>query len=177
MQSLLRNPEQLHRAPLQPKTVDQLLAEVQTPLNAVRRHLIRRYLMRWCQNAVGYRENTKSVKMKHHHQVREAVWHIAQLMAGETAQTDDKGQTGEDGGHLPAPLIPDAELFFFLKTNEALELMRGAERGTAPCLRAPSYLAKAKLRRRLFPQMDALRFDEFIKGFRMAPRVRKVLID
>lgn len=90
--------------------------------------------------------------MKHHHQVREALWHIAQEMATGCEKTP--------------PILPDADLFFYLKTDEAIQLMRDSA-----CPRAATYLAKAKLRRRLYPQMDVLRFDEFIKGFRMAPRV------
>ena len=62
-----------------------------------------------------------------------------------------------------AGMIPEVELLFYLKVSEIIDIIGGN--------RNPMYLWKAKARRRLHPKMDRLRFDDFIKGFRMAPRV------
>ena len=59
--------------------------------------------------------------------------------------------------------IPEADLLFFMKTHEIQRLLSGE--------RNPLLVMKAKQRKRLYPQMNAFKFDEFIRGFRMAPRV------
>src|SRR5699024_5614018 len=59
-----------------------------------------------------------------------------------------------------------ADLFFFLKMDEIQRLLKGE--------RNPLLVMKAKQRKRLYPTMNALKFDEFVKGFRMAPRVSRL---
>lgn len=134
--------------------MDELLSQLQTPLSPFKRWLIKKYLLKWCQNAVGYRENTKSILMKHQHQMREALWQIAGQMAA-------KG------------LIPEADLFFFLKSNEVASMIDETAEGQRQRQQnVAMYVWKAKQRKRLWPKMDVYRFDEFIKGFRMTHRVR-----
>lgn len=62
-----------------------------------------------------------------------------------------------------AGLIPDEELMFFMKIDEIDSLLHGK--------RNPLILIKSKQRRRLYPVMDKYKFDEFVVGFEMLPRV------
>lgn len=85
--------------------------------------------------------------------MREALWQIAEQMAA-------KG------------LVPEAELFFFLKSNEVAAMIDDtAKNQKQKQQNVALYVWKAKQRKRLWPTMDVYRFDEFIKGFRMTHRV------
>lgn len=124
--------------------MEELFAQLKTPLSWTKKWLIKRWILPWCRNAVGYRENTKSIMVKFQDRYRDALWEIARCM-------HRKG------------LLPEVELFFFLKLDEIEAIIGGA--------RNPMFLWKATQRRRLWPTMDRFRFEEFIKGFRMGPRV------
>lgn len=121
------------------------MSKLQTPLSAPKRALITHLLLPWARDAVGFRENTKSMMVKFQNCIRKAMWTIAKEM-------------------VLVSYLPEAELFFFLKINEIQRLLSGE--------RNPSFVNKAKQRRRLHPTMNAYKFDEFVSGFRMAPRVK-----
>ncbi|CAG2106037.1 unnamed protein product, partial [Medioppia subpectinata] len=59
-------------------------------------------------------------------------------------------------------LIPSADSFFYLTVNEVEALCSGD--------RDPLILTRVRQRRRLYPQMDKYKFEEFIKGPEMKPR-------
>ena len=120
------------------------MRELKSPIGSFKKYLIKNWLLPWCRNAVGYRENAKSVVVKHQNHAWEAFWQIAETMH-------------------QAGMIPEVDLFFYLKMNEAVQIIEGN--------RNPMFIWKAKQRKRLMPQMDRLRFDVFVKGFRMGPRV------
>ena len=120
------------------------MAQIKTPLSGFKRALIKHLLLPWCRDAVGFRENTKSLMVKFSDNVRKAKWQIANEMV----------QVG---------YLPEADLMFFLKISEIQRLLSGE--------RNPLLVMKAKQRKRLYPQMNAFKFEEFVKGFRMAPRV------
>lgn len=122
------------------------MAKLQTPLSAPKRALITHLLLPWARDAVGFRENTKSMMVKFQNCLRKAMWTIAEEM-------------------VSVGYLPEVDLFFFLKIDEIQRLLRGE--------RNPSLVNKAKQRKRLHPTMNAFKFDEFVRGFRMAPRVRK----
>ena len=124
---------------------NQIIREIKTPLSNFKKLLIRRYLLPRCLDSVGYRENTKSILVKFQDNIRDAFWQIAQDLAM-------KG------------ILPDAELMFYLKLDEIKRLTSGE--------RNPGLVMKAKHRKQLYPIMDKLKFDEFIKGFRMKPIVK-----
>lgn len=126
------------------KSIDDIMSELKSPLSSFKKFLIKKWFLPWCRDAVGYRENTKSIMMVHQNHIREAMWQIAEDMYSKM-------------------LIPEVELFFYLKINEVIQLIEGSAN--------PIFLWKAQQRRRLYGKMDLLKFDEFIKGFRMQPRV------
>ena len=130
--------------PKQAKDIEEVMTEIKTPLSWWRRKINKKWLLPWCRDAVGYRENSKSTMVKCQHFVREAMWHVAATMA-------------EEG------ILPEVDLFFFLKVDEAVRLASGE--------RNPLLIMKAKQRKRLYPQMNSFKFDEFVSGFRMKPRV------
>ena len=124
--------------------VDEVLSQLKAPLTGFKRFLVKYWLLPWLHNAVGYRENTKSILVKLTESMRIAIDQIAQDLV-------------EDG------ILPEADLFFYLKPCEIARLSGGE--------RNPLLVMKAKQRKRLYPQMNAFKFDEFPKGFRMAPKV------
>ena len=125
------------------KTNDQIISELKTPLNIWKKFWIKRFLLSWCRNGIRYRENSKSCLIKLHSHFRDAMWTLSEKMV-------------EEG------MLPEADLIFFLKIDETERLLNGEI--------CPSLVMKARQRKRIYPQMDKLIFDEFIKGFRMAPR-------
>lgn len=134
-------------SPLQPKvslSVEEIMAKIKTPLTPQKRALIQYLLLPWTRDAVGHRENTKSMMVKFGDNLRAAMWAIAEEM-------------------VKVGYLPDVELFFFLKTDEIQRLLKGE--------RNPSFVMKARQRKRLYPTMNAFKFDEFVRGFRMGPRV------
>ena len=136
-----------NKTSLEPKTeqsIEAVMAQLSTPLSGPRKALIQNLLLPWARDAVGFRENTKSMMVKFQNCLRRAMWAIAEEAAAEG-------------------LLPEAELFFFLKVDEIQRVLSGE--------RNPSLVMKAKQRRRLHPTMNAFKFEEFVKGFRMAPRV------
>jgi len=126
------------------------MAQVQTPLGWFKRWFISKWLLPWCRNAVGYRENTKSILVKFQDHFRDAFWYLGDEM-------------------VAAGLLPKRDLVLFLKVDETQRLITGE--------RNPLLVMKAKQRKRLYSEMNKLKFDEFIKGFRMAPRVSAFLIE
>src|SRR5699024_4240325 len=129
--------------PKQQKSIDEILDELKTPLSWTKKQLIKYWFLPWVRDAVGFRDHTKSIMIKFIDNLREAFWHIAEQMVAEG-------------------ILPEKELFFFLRMDEIKRLTAGD--------RNPLLVMKAKQRQRLYPQMNALKFDEFIRGFRMAPR-------
>lgn len=127
------------------KSMHEIMAEVQTPLSWFVKLLIEKWVLPWCRDAVGQRENTKSIFVKIQDHQRNALWHIAEDMA----------QRG---------ILPEKDLIFYLRIDETQRLLAGE--------RNPLLVMKARQRKRLYPEMNKLKFDEFIKGFRMRPKVK-----
>lgn len=130
--------------PKETKLPEQLLEEIETRLPKWKKLLMAKFVLKACQNGVGYRENTKALMIKINDSTRQAYWALA----------DSMWQAG---------YIPEKELFFFLKIDEIHRMLHGD--------RNPALLMKARQRRKLYPTMNDLKYDEFIKGFRMRPRV------
>jgi len=124
--------------------IDEILDQLKTPLSWTKKQLIKYWFLPWVRDAVGFREHTKSLMIKFHDDIRDALWHMAEEMVNEG-------------------ILPEQELLFFLRFNEIYELANGN--------RDPLLVMKAKQRKRLYPKMNAQKFDEFLKGFRMSPRV------
>lgn len=138
-------------ANLEPKReipIDEIMNDLKTPLSWFQKLMIKKWFLPWVRDAVGCREHTKSLMIKFFDDLRNAYWYIAEEMVSEG-------------------LLPEKELLFFLKLNEIQDLLNGS--------RDPLLVMKAKQRKRLYPKMNKLKFDEFVKGFRMQPRVRLIL--
>ncbi|CAG2178906.1 unnamed protein product [Oppiella nova] len=125
------------------KSVDQVVSELKTPLSYWRRLLIQKLLLPWCRRGVGYRELSKYFLIWMNNQYRQGFRLLSQQMVNEG-------------------LLPSAESFFYLTTNEVEALCNGD--------RDPLILARVRHRKRLYPKMDKYKFDEFIKGPEMKPR-------
>ena len=126
------------------KSIEEIMGQIKTPLGWFKRALIQYWLLPWCRDAVGFRENTKSLMVKFNSNVADAWRAIAQQL-------------------VSVGYLPEVDLIFFLKISEIQQLLNGE--------RNPLLILKARWRKRLYPQMNAFKFDEFVKGFRMAPRV------
>lgn len=120
------------------------MREIKTPLSAFKKMIVRSWLLPRCRDVVGYRENTKSILVKFQDNIRDGFWQIAEDLTREG-------------------ILPDAGLMFYLKFDEIYRLINGE--------RNAMLLMKARQRKRLYPMMDRLKFDEFVKGFRMHPKV------
>ena len=120
------------------------MSQIKTPLSWFKRTLIKYWLLKWCQDGVGFRENTKSLMVKMQNNLREALWEIAEQV-------------------VRVGYLPEADLLFFMKPDEIQRMLAGE--------RNPLLVMKAKHRKRLYPQMNSMKFDEFVRGFRMAPKV------
>lgn len=129
--------------PKERKTAEQLMSEIETRMPTWKRILITKLILPACHNAVGYRENSKSIMVKVSDSMGQAWWTLAENM--------------HEAGYLP-----ETELLFYLKVDEIARLLKGD--------RNPMLLMKAKQRRRLYPKMNKFQYEEFVKGFRMRPR-------
>ena len=129
--------------PKKPKSVEQVMQELKTPLSYFKRLLISKFLLPWTRDAVGYREHSKYFMVWMNNKLRQAFWYLARKMV-------------EEG------LIPEADMFFYLTAEEIQKLCSGE--------RDALILLKARLRKRIYPKMDKYKFDEFIKGPEMRPR-------
>ncbi|XP_054166950.1 uncharacterized phosphotransferase YvkC-like [Oppia nitens] len=132
------------------KSIDQVMNELKTPLSLWRRYLISKVLLPWARKGVGYREISKNYMVWLNHQLRRGFQYMAQTMVS-------------DG------LIPSTETFFLLTIDEIDTLCNGN--------RDPMILTKARLRKRLVPQMNRYKFDEIIKGPEMEPKNLKTSVD
>ncbi|KAJ6217397.1 hypothetical protein RDWZM_008554 [Blomia tropicalis] len=141
IKSLLKNPSTLE--PRKQKSIDELMNELHTPLTWWKRYLIKYWLLPLCRDGVGQRENTKSILIKIQDYYREAMWTLGENLLNEG-------------------ILPEKDLIFYLKIDETQRLLNGE--------RCPNLVMKARQRKRIYPEMDKLKFDEFIKGFRMAPK-------
>lgn len=129
-------------------SIEEVLGQLKAQLTGFNKFLVKYCLLPWVRNAVGHRENTKSALIKFQEGVRMAFRQISNEM-------------------VQAGILPDAELFYYLKLSEIAKLITGE--------RNPVLIMKAKQRRRIYPTLNALKFNEFVKGFKMAPRVSKHL--
>ncbi len=148
VKSMMRAGSNLEAKPEVP--IDVILGQLKTPLSPTRRAIVKYWLLPWVRDAVGFREHTKSLLVKFQDLTREAMWYIA-------------------GEMVAAGLLPEAELYFFLRLDELQRLLSGE--------RCPTLVMKAKQRRRLYPTMNKLKFEEFVKGMRMAPKVSVLRFD
>ena len=122
---------------------------MQTPLSWWKRLIIKHFLLEWCRDAVGYRELSKSIMVKLQSYFRDSILVLGSDMAAQG-------------------ILPERDLIFFLKLDEIQRLCANE--------RNPTLIMKAKQRKRLYPKMNAMKFDEFVKGFRMAPRVSSLIL-
>jgi len=125
------------------KSVDEVVNELKTPLSFFKKLLIRKFLLPWTRNGVGYREHSKYFMIWMNNKLRQAFWYLARKMV-------DEG------------IIPEADLLFYLTTDEIERLCNGE--------RDALILSKARLRKRILPKMDKYKFEEIIKGPEMKPR-------
>ena len=125
--------------------INEIIGQLKTPLSWFKKQLIKYWFLPWVRDAVGFREHTKSIMIKFIDDIRDAYWHIAEEMVQH--------------GYLP-----EADLFFFLTAYE-IQILTSDTRDSV-------LVMKAKQRKRLYPKMNAFKFDEFVKGFRMNPQVR-----
>ncbi|CAG2178191.1 unnamed protein product, partial [Oppiella nova] len=120
-----------------------LVSELKTPLSYWRRLLIQKLLLPWCRRGVGYRELSKHFLIWMNNKYRQGFRLLSKQMVKEG-------------------LLPTADSFFYLTTNEVEALCNGD--------RDPLILARVRHRKRLYPKMDKYKFEEFIKGPEMIPR-------
>ena len=125
-------------------SVDQVLSQLKAPLTGFRRLMVKYWLLPWVRNAVGHRENTKSALIKFQEGVKIAFRQLSHEM-------------------VQAGILPEADLFYYLKLSEIATLTSGDRNSVL--------VMKAKQRRRLYPKLNSLKYPEFVKGFRMAPKV------
>ncbi|CAG2116789.1 unnamed protein product, partial [Medioppia subpectinata] len=125
------------------KSVDKVIDELKTPLNPLKKLLIKHALLPWAQRGIGYRELSKYFMIWMTNKLREGFWYLAQQMVNEG-------------------LIPTVDTFFYLTITEVEALCNGQ--------RDPLIFSRVRQRRRLYPRMDKYKFEEFIKGPEMRPR-------
>lgn len=98
--------------------------------------LIYKFLLPRCQNAIRQREKAKSFMIKMFDMIREAYWHLADMMVLE--------------GRLP-----EKDLLFFLSHDEIGELLK---------TRSPRLIAKAVRRKKMYPEQDKIIYPEITNG-------------
>lgn len=102
------------------------------------------YILPMCKSSVRRREQTKSLLIAYIHEMRKAYIHLAGLLVNEG-------------------LLPDRNLIFYFHCEDLMLLIAKHVVGNPPVNKA-ALVAKAQRRMRLFPQWDALRFEEFNTG-------------
>ncbi|CAG2119091.1 unnamed protein product, partial [Medioppia subpectinata] len=88
------------------KSVHKVIDELKTPLNPLKKLLIKHALLPWAQRGIGYRELSKYFMIWMTNKLREGFWYLAQQMVNEG-------------------LIPNVDTFFYLTITEVEALCNG----------------------------------------------------
>ncbi|XP_054152656.1 prodigiosin synthesizing transferase PigC-like [Oppia nitens] len=128
--------------PKSDESLDEVLNSFSTPLSWFRRLMLKYVSIPLCQWGVSLRERTKHEVVRTVDVYRKAWWRLAGQMVRE--------------GRLPEPV-----LMFHMTLNEIDQLLLH---------RDSAIVGRARLRRKLFPQLDSLKFDETTIGPYIRPR-------
>jgi hypothetical protein len=118
-------------------SIDSQIDSLKTPLSKLQKFFLKHFLLRWCKDMVGIREQSKSFLIWVIDAFRRAYWELANRLVYEEA------------------LLPNPELIFFLTSEEIKELLSN---------RKSSIIVRALQRKRVFSKMNDFRFDEIVFG-------------
>lgn len=127
-------------------TPKQIVNALKSPMGGIAKKILQRTIA-WAQNAVMYREQTKSNCISVIHEFRLAYRHLGTMMVKE--------------GYLPQP-----DLVFYLKRRELAQLLKS---------RDVHLIKKALRRKKLLPDLDKERYPELVWGVPKPINAKKTL--